>query len=158
PRHATRAGGTSVTIIGTNLSGATAVKFGETSAASFAVNSDTMITAVSPPEKFPLAVVDVTVTTPEGTSPTSRPADEFQYLAGCQEGHAPAVTSIEPHGGPAGTSLRIKGERFFTVVCMDEGFGVQRVLFGFTEATRFEGGPKEGEIVAVAPSGVGIVD
>jgi hypothetical protein len=157
PREANSAGGTSVTIIGTDFTGATAVKFGSTNAASFTVNSNTMITAVSPPESFPSTVVDVTVTTPEGTSPTSRPADEFHYLTLCQEGHAPAITSIEPHSGPAGTSVRIKGERFFTVVCTSEGFSVERVLFGFTEATSFKS-PKEGEIVAVAPPGTGNVD
>jgi hypothetical protein len=156
PRHATSSGGTSVTIIGTNFTGATAVKFGETNAASFTVNSSTMITAVSPPRGGTITVVHVTVTTPEGTSPTS-PADEFHYLLPCQEGHAPAITSVEPHSGPAGTSVTIKGERFFTVVCTSEGFSVERVLFGFTEATRFES-PKEGEIVAVVPSGTGTVD
>ncbi len=155
PSHATKAGGTSVTISGFNFTGATAVKFGETNA-SFTVDSSTMITAISPPEKGFTAVLPVTVTTPEGTSATSS-ADEFHYVSGCQEGHAPAVTGVEPHGGPAGTSVTIKGERFFTVVCQDEGFSVQRVLFGFTEATRFES-PHEGEIVAVAPPGAGTVD
>jgi hypothetical protein len=156
PRQGNSAGGTSVTIIGTNFSGAAAVTFGKSNSASFTVKSDTMITAVSPPEEFPATVVDVTVTTPEGTSPTSRPADEFHYLAGCREGHAPAITSIEPHSGPAGTSVRIKGERFFIIVCTSEGFSVERVLFGLTEATFTN--PKEGEIEAVAPSGTGIVD
>jgi hypothetical protein len=158
PRHATSAGGTSVTIIGENLSGATAVKFGETNATSFTVNSNTMITAVSPPRTGTATVVDVTVTTPEGTSPPI-PAEleKFHYLLGCQEGHAPAVTSVEPHSGPSGTSVTIKGERFFQVVCTSEGFSVERVLFGFTEATSFNS-PKEGEIVAVAPPGTGTVD
>lgn len=156
PRHATSAGGTSVTIIGENLSGATAVKFGETNAASFTVNSSTMITAVSPPRGTMPLVVNVTVATAEGTSAINR-ADEFHYLLPCQEGHAPAITSVEPHSGPAGTSVTIKGERFFTVVCTSEGFSIERVLFGFTEATRFES-PKEGEIVAVAPSGTGTAD
>jgi IPT/TIG domain len=42
------AGGTSVTIAGTGLTGATAVSFGAVGAASFTVNSDTSITAFSP--------------------------------------------------------------------------------------------------------------
>jgi hypothetical protein len=156
PREGTSAGGTSVTIIGTNLSGATAVKFGETNAASFTVNSNRMITAVSPPQGVP-TIVSVTVTTPAGMSALHE-ADVWHYLQPCQEGHAPAITSLEPHEGPAGTSVRIKGERLFnTVVCTEEHFSVERVLFGFTEVRSFER-PKEDEIVAVAPPGTGTVD
>jgi len=43
-------GGTSVTITGTNFSGATAVTFGATAATGFTVNSTTKITATSPQE------------------------------------------------------------------------------------------------------------
>jgi hypothetical protein len=39
-----------VTITGTNFTGATAVRFGAINAASFTVDSDTQITAVSPPQ------------------------------------------------------------------------------------------------------------
>jgi hypothetical protein len=155
PRHATSAGGTSVTIIGINFSGATAVKFGTPNAESFTVNSNTMITAVSPPREGEHFLVDVTVTTPAGTSATST-ADQFGYLAECQQGKEPVVTSIEPHSGPAGTSVTITGKRFFTLGCFNEGFSVQRVLFGFNEAAFTS--PKEGEIVAVAPPGTGTVD
>ncbi len=58
------AGGTTVNITGTgfqNNGDATVVDFGSTPAASFTVNSDTSITAVSPPGT---AVADVTVTAP----------------------------------------------------------------------------------------------
>ena len=41
-------GGTSVTITGTNFTGATAVTFGGIAATSFTVNSATQITAVAP--------------------------------------------------------------------------------------------------------------
>lgn len=73
------AGGTTVTITGTNLTAASAVKFGGTPAASFAVESDTQITATSPPSAVPGAV-DVTVTTLAGTSPVVS-ADRFLYEA-----------------------------------------------------------------------------
>lgn len=69
-------GGTSVTITGTDLAGAATVDFGATSAASFAAVSPTTITAVSPEES--VGTVDVTVTTPGGTSAVST-ADQFTY-------------------------------------------------------------------------------
>jgi hypothetical protein len=64
-----------VTITGTGFTDATAAKFGSTTAKSFTVNSATSITAVSPKGR---GTVDVTVTTPAGTSPTGA-ADQFTY-------------------------------------------------------------------------------
>src|SRR5438067_10286756 len=75
PKTGPATGGTSVTITGTGFAGATAVKFGATSATKFTVNSSTSITATSPPA-IP-GVVDVTVTTPAGTSAVSL-ADHFK--------------------------------------------------------------------------------
>ncbi len=68
-------GGTAVTVTGAHLTGATAVDFGSAAAMSFTVLSDTQITAVSPAGT---GTVDVTVTTPYGTSATSS-ADQFSY-------------------------------------------------------------------------------
>ena len=67
-----------------------AVDFGTTPATSFTVVAATTITADDPAGS---GVVDVTVTTVGGTSPTS-PADQFTYVA------APTVTSINPTRGP----------------------------------------------------------
>jgi hypothetical protein len=76
-----------VTITGSGFTAATAVTFGTQPALTFAVNSDTQITAVAPPvPSTPAAVrahagtgtVDITVTTPAGTSATSA-ADRFTY-------------------------------------------------------------------------------
>ena len=50
PNSGPAAGGTSVTISGRNFTGATAVMFGANAATSFTVDSDTQITAVSPPQ------------------------------------------------------------------------------------------------------------
>lgn len=61
-------GGDSVIITGTGFTGATAVTFGATPAASFTVNSDKQITAVTP--SVPPSTVEIQVTTPVGTSAT----------------------------------------------------------------------------------------
>src|SRR5207302_877488 len=55
---------------------ATAVDFGTTPAASFVINSDTSITAVSPAHAA--GTVDVTVTNAQGTSATT-PLDQFTF-------------------------------------------------------------------------------
>lgn len=73
-------GGTAVTITGTNLTAASAVKFGSTSATGFTVDSETQITAIAPPSTK-VGSVDVTVTTLAGTSPTVN-SDRFAY-EGC---------------------------------------------------------------------------
>lgn len=58
-------GGASVTITGTGLTGATAVRFGPNPALKFVVNNDSSITATVPPGN---GVVGVTVTTSGGTT------------------------------------------------------------------------------------------
>jgi hypothetical protein len=70
-------GGTAVTITGIRFTNAIGVSFGGVPASSFSVVSDTQIDAVAPPG--PAAPVDVTVTTPEGTSATEL-ADRFTYF------------------------------------------------------------------------------
>ncbi len=75
PTSGPSAGGTRVTVIGTNFTGATAVDFGGVPAASFSVYSGTKIYAYAPAGS---GTVDVTVTGPGGTSATS-PADQYMY-------------------------------------------------------------------------------
>lgn len=75
PTSGSTTGGTGVTITGTDLTGTTAVTFGS-KAVSFRVVSATSITVVSPAGTA--GVVDLTVTTPSGTSATSS-ADQFTY-------------------------------------------------------------------------------
>lgn len=71
------AGGTAVVISGSYLQGASAVMFGATPTTSFTVGSGgSTITAVAPSGNP--GTVDITVTTPGGTSQTS-PADLFTY-------------------------------------------------------------------------------
>ncbi len=69
-------GGTSVTITGTGFTRDATVDFGPTAASSVTITSDTSLTAVSPPGGS--GVVDVTVTSPAGTSATQG-ADQFAY-------------------------------------------------------------------------------
>lgn len=77
PAQGPLAGGTSVTITGTDLLGATAVAFGATPATSFTVVSDTQITAVAPAAAN-VGPVDVTVTTSAGSS-AKVAADQYAY-------------------------------------------------------------------------------
>ena len=78
PSKGSIAGGTTVTISGTDFSGVTAVSFGGAAAKSFAVASETQLTAVAPKTVKP-GPVDVTVTTIAGSSPAT--AAKFTYTA-----------------------------------------------------------------------------
>jgi len=77
PAMGPTAGGTVVTISGTNLAGATAVMFGS-AAGTISSDSQTQIVAVSP--KGAAGTVAVTIVTPLGTSAGSS-ADQFTYQA-----------------------------------------------------------------------------
>ncbi len=79
PSSGSTVGGTSVTLTGTNFTGATMVDFGGVAATSFTVNSATSITAVSPAGSAGV-VADVFVTNPSASSTTSL-ADQFTYIA-----------------------------------------------------------------------------
>jgi hypothetical protein len=132
-------GGTTVTIIGTGFTGATAVDFGAVAAGSFTVNSATQITATSPAGT---GVVDVTVVTPGGTSSENRPADQFSYV--------PGVTTINPTSGPAtgGTTVTITGAGFTSATAVDFG-AVAASRFTVISAT---------QITTTSPAGVDVVD
>jgi hypothetical protein len=133
-------GGTSVTITGTDLTGATAVSFGASAATTFTVDSATQITATSPAGS--IGSVDVTVTAVGGTSSTSS-ADQFSYVA------APTVTGVSPSGGPdsGGTSVTITGTDFTNATV---------VSFGASAATTFTVDSST-QITATSPVGSGTV-
>ncbi|HET9050229.1 MAG TPA: IPT/TIG domain-containing protein, partial [Candidatus Dormibacteraeota bacterium] len=76
PEHGPIGGGTTVTVRGRGFTGASAVAFGGVPAASFQVDSDTQVTAVSPQLPAGTAFADVTVTAAGGTTPAN-PIDRF---------------------------------------------------------------------------------
>ncbi|WP_174557531.1 beta strand repeat-containing protein, partial [Nocardia vaccinii] len=129
------AGGTTVVLTGTDLTGATAVDFGATPAASFTVDSDTQITAMSPAGT---GLAEVTVTTPGGTSNNVF----FTYLP------VPTLTSVVPNSGPetGGDSVTLTGTNFaFTT----------EVSFGTAPAAFV--GISDTQTVATSPAGTGTV-
>jgi phospholipase C len=144
PTAGLEAGGTAVRIEGDFLGGATAVRFG-TAAASFQVESDGSITATAPGMKA--GSVDVTVTSPGGTSATS-PADSFTYVP---KGPAPKITGVSPAAGPAagGTSVTVSGSGFA---------GVTSVSFGGTPAASVSTQSATSLIAVSPPASAGQVD
>ena len=133
------AGGTTVTITGSGFIGATAVSFGGTAATSFTVVSDTQITAVDPAGT---GTVDVTVTTPYGTSATSA-ADQFTYM------QAPTISGVTPGEGPmaGGTRVAITGSNLGTASTAAVEFGTAAATIVSDNGT---------QIIAISPSEVGI--
>ncbi|MGW4719407.1 IPT/TIG domain-containing protein [Nocardia sp. NPDC004260] len=131
PGQGSTAGGTSVTLTGSGLTGATAVTFGTTPATSFTVDSDTQITAVAPAGT---GIVSVTVTAPGGTSN----GVTFIYVV------VPTITAVSPASGPAsgGNNVTISGTGFT---------GPLTVRFGSTATTFTVDSALQ--ITAVAPGG-----
>ncbi|MCM2425090.1 IPT/TIG domain-containing protein [Streptomyces sp. RKAG337] len=101
PASGPAAGGTAVTVTGTNLTGVTAITFGAGNPATAVSCTDTSCTATAPAGT---GTVDVQVTTPGGTSATSA-ADQYTYIP------VPAVTALSPASGPTGggTAVTVTG-------------------------------------------------
>ncbi len=134
-------GGTSVTVTGTDLAGATAVDFGSTPGIVTA-DSATSLTAVSPAGT---GTVDVTVTTPNGTSATS-PADQFTYT---DVQPPPSVTGISPATGPVGggTSVTVTGTGLSGATAVDFGSSPGTITADSSTS-----------VTATSPAGTGTVD
>ena len=131
------AGGDTVDITGNDLDGATAVYFGNAPAASFGYDAYGDIVAVSPPGV--VGTVDITVTTPVGTSDIS-PADEYTYV------EAPVVSSVSPSLGPlgGGTQVTISGSGLANATGLNFG-SLQTYGFTITSDT-------DTQIVATTPA------
>lgn len=140
PNAGPLAGGTVVTVSGSNFTGATDVWFGRNRALSFTVVNSTTILATSPAGT---KTVDVTVS---GSSATSAPVagDLFTYSV------APTVTTVTPATGSTGggTLVTVKGTNFLTAT---------GVSFGAVPATSFTVSSKT-KITATSPAGTGTVD
>ncbi|MGW5689730.1 IPT/TIG domain-containing protein [Streptomyces asiaticus] len=134
PASGPATGGTTVTLTGTNLLGATAVRFGAVNATSFMVVSATQITAVVPAGS---GTVQVTVVTPAGTSN----GVPYSYVVA----PVPVLMSVSPGQGPVGGGN--------TVALSGSGLtGVTAVRFGSTPALSFTV-VSATQITAVAPPG-----
>lgn len=109
PNQGSTGGGTTVTITGTNLSGATAVNFGS-KPATITANTATSVTVVSPSGS---GTVNVTVTTPGGTS---NPLPFF-YIG------APFKSSLSPVSGvtAGGDIVTINGTGLSTATAVNFG-------------------------------------
>ena len=117
PDEGPLAGGTEVTITGTNFTNSSTVSFGSTEASVVHVESATQITATAPLEGP--GTVDVTVSNPGRVTATG-PADHFTYDP------VPAVTALEPDEGPLGgaTQVTLMGSGFTSASTVD--FGAHR--------------------------------
>jgi len=140
PSSGPAAGGTSVTIDGSNLVDVLAVFFGNNQSTDVQSISSTELIAVTPPGS---GTVSVEVVTADGASTTSS-ASQFTYTAG------PAVTSVSPSSGASGggTLVTISGSGFT---------GTVTVHFGDQEATNVMV-VSATEITADSPPGEGTVD
>jgi hypothetical protein len=108
-------GGTSVTVTGSDLGGATAVNFGATPGTAIVVNATgTSLTVTSPAHSA--GQFDVTVVGPGGTSATSG-NDKFTFDA------TPTITGIAPSTGSAagGTPVTVTGTGFLTATAVAFG-------------------------------------
>ena len=137
PDNGPETGGTTVTVIGTDLGGATSVTVDGVEVP-FTQVSDTEITFVTPPHAP--GEVDIVVTTPGGPSAPL----VFTYTP------ATTIDGVNPPSGPAtgGTQVTISGHCFT---------GATGVLFGSKPATSFRV-VNDTTIVAVSPAGTGKVD
>src|SRR5205823_6609717 len=96
PNSGTAAGGDTITITGSNFTGANTVTFGTVMATSFTVLSDNTIVAVTPALPSGTGTVDIRVNAPGGLSSTGS-SDHFTY--NWVTASAPTVTALSVTSG-----------------------------------------------------------
>ncbi len=140
--------GTSVTITGTNLTGASAVRFNGTLATTFSAVSATSVTATVPAGA---TTGTVSITTPNGTAVSTGSFTVSQPV--------PTVTGLNPTSGPVGTSVTITGTGFATTTAVKfngtnaPGFSVNGT--GTTLTVNVPGGATTGTVSVTSPGGTG---
>ena len=107
PNSGTTAGGTAVTIAGTNFAAGATVTIGGTAATNVAVVNSTTITATTPAGSAGAVTVTVTVSGQSGSL-----ASGFTYVSSLSG--SPTVTSVSPNSGTTagGTAVTITGTNF----------------------------------------------
>ncbi len=151
PTSGTTAGGTAVTVTGTNFTGATNVAIGGVTAPFIVVNATT-ITATT--GAHAAGVVNVVVTTPGGTGTG---VGLFTYVA---PPGAPTVTAISPASGPiaGGTAVTISGTEFTGATAVTiGGVAAPFTVANATTINATTGAHAAGvvDVVVTAPGGVG---
>jgi hypothetical protein len=131
PAFGPTSGGNTVTLTGTKLLAASAVRFGATAATSFTVVSSTEITAVVPAGT---GAVQVTVTTPGGTS------NPVAYVYAT----APVLTGIVPNQGPTAGGITVTLTGTGLTLATAVTFGVTPAAFTVVSDT---------QLTAVVPAG-----
>src|SRR3989441_861944 len=124
------AGGTAITITGTNFDASATVTVGGTPATSVSVVSATQINATTPAHVA--GTFDVIVTVGGQSSATSA-ADQFMYIAP----PPPTVTGVSPTSGPTsgGTAITISGTTFDPTATVTVG-GTAATGVSFVNATQ----------------------
>ena len=140
PTSGPAGGGTVVTVYGSNLTGASSVRFGTKSATHVSVVNSGELKVTAPSGT---GTVDVTVTTPGGTSAISS-KDRYSYFI------RPSVSSLSPASGPAAGGNRV-------AVYGSNLTGASSLRFGTKSATHVSV-VNSGELKVTAPSGTGTVD
>lgn len=141
---ATAGAGQTVTISGTNLTGATAVTFGNTPASSFTVVNSTTITAVVGTGSSG----SVSITTPGGTISQTG----FTFIS------PPVITAFTPQAGGEGKSITISGSNFNNASSVTIG-GVAAASFTVASSSTIQavvGTGATGTISVTTPGGTAV--
>ncbi|MHB1459799.1 MAG: IPT/TIG domain-containing protein [Armatimonadota bacterium] len=136
--------GDSVTITGTNLTGATGVRFNGTAAVAYSVVSATCVTATVP---VGATTGKISVTTLGGTA--SSTGDYIVY-------QAPTISSFTPTSGKVGDSVTITGTNFTGATAVKFN-GTAAAIFSVVSATSITatvpGGTTTGKVSVITPGG-----